>query len=157
MEYHFEKLHHHGQSMKVGKRHSLQFQTIGSLRLLQHVETIQAPSSWKLLESKSWKDVTWEEKQFKEAPGRITAFIQREREFSWKLYNAKGHKEIMKKVGNANCKLIPTFWRSCSMLLGHCPETTRSHTIVHVPHLNAGGPRDCVALRVSEQCFRSTL
>ncbi|XP_028122299.1 uncharacterized protein LOC114319475 isoform X2 [Camellia sinensis] len=44
-----------------------------SLRLLQHVETIQAPSSWKLLESKSWKDVTWEEKQFK--------------------------KEIMKKVG----------------------------------------------------------
>ncbi|KAI8031751.1 hypothetical protein LOK49_LG01G03944 [Camellia lanceoleosa] len=55
-----------------------------SLRLLQHVETIQAPSSWKLLESKSWKDVAWEEKQFKEAPGRITAFIQ---------------KEIMKKVG----------------------------------------------------------
>ncbi|GMP68836.1 hypothetical protein CsSME_00028308 [Camellia sinensis var. sinensis] len=47
------------------------------LRLLQHVETIQAPSSWKLLESKSWKDVTWEEKQFKEAPGRITAFIQK--------------------------------------------------------------------------------
>ncbi|KAL6977266.1 hypothetical protein U1Q18_026063 [Sarracenia purpurea var. burkii] len=55
-----------------------------SLRLLQHVETIQVPYSWKLLESKSWKDMTWEKKQFKEAPGRITTIIQ---------------KEIMKKVG----------------------------------------------------------
>ncbi|GMP68833.1 hypothetical protein CsSME_00028308 [Camellia sinensis var. sinensis] len=57
-------------------------------------------------------------------------------------------KEIMKKVGVEG---------SCSMLLGHCPETTQSHTIMHVPHLNAGGPRDCVAPRASEQCFRSTL
>lgn len=35
-----------------------------SLRLLQHVETIRVPCSWKSLESKSWKDLTWEEKQF---------------------------------------------------------------------------------------------
>ncbi|KAK4366501.1 hypothetical protein RND71_014381 [Anisodus tanguticus] len=49
-----------------------------SLRLLQHVESIQAPSSWESLEAKTWRDVTWEEKQFEHAPGRITALIQKE-------------------------------------------------------------------------------
>ncbi|CAK9139745.1 unnamed protein product [Ilex paraguariensis] len=50
--------------------------TTNSLRLLQHVETICAPRSWELLEQKSWKGLTWEEKRFKEGPGRITALIQ---------------------------------------------------------------------------------
>ncbi|KAH0693327.1 hypothetical protein KY285_020424 [Solanum tuberosum] len=49
-----------------------------SLRLLQHVEVIQAPSSWESLDTQTWTDVTWEEKQFENAPGRITAFIQKE-------------------------------------------------------------------------------
>uniref|UniRef100_A0A803LZ99 Uncharacterized protein n=1 Tax=Chenopodium quinoa TaxID=63459 RepID=A0A803LZ99_CHEQI len=47
-----------------------------SLRLLQHVETIQAPRSWTSLGSKSWKEVSWMEKHFKESPGMITALIQ---------------------------------------------------------------------------------
>lgn len=49
-----------------------------SLRLLQHVETIRVPCSWRSLESKSWKDLTWEEKQFEEGPGTITSIIQEE-------------------------------------------------------------------------------
>ncbi|KAG5611055.1 hypothetical protein H5410_022336 [Solanum commersonii] len=49
-----------------------------SLRLLQHVEVIQAPSSWESLDTQTWTDVTWEEKQFENAPGQITAFIQKE-------------------------------------------------------------------------------
>ncbi|XP_009782061.1 uncharacterized protein LOC107797953 [Nicotiana tabacum] len=49
-----------------------------SLRLLQHVEVIQAPSSWESLEAKTWRDVTWEDKLFEHAPGRITALIQKE-------------------------------------------------------------------------------
>lgn len=49
-----------------------------SLRLLQHVEVIQAPSSWESLDTQTWTEVTWEEKQFENAPGRITAFIQKE-------------------------------------------------------------------------------
>ncbi|WOH02510.1 hypothetical protein DCAR_0521899 [Daucus carota subsp. sativus] len=49
-----------------------------SLRLLQHVETIRVPCSWSSLESKSWKDVNWEEKQFKEGPGTITSVLQEE-------------------------------------------------------------------------------
>uniref|UniRef100_A0A803MEL6 Uncharacterized protein n=1 Tax=Chenopodium quinoa TaxID=63459 RepID=A0A803MEL6_CHEQI len=49
-----------------------------SLRLLQHVETIQAPRSWTSLGSKSWKEVSWMEKNFKESPGMITALIQNE-------------------------------------------------------------------------------
>ncbi|KAF5759963.1 putative aminotransferase class IV [Helianthus annuus] len=49
-----------------------------SLRLLQHVETIRVPSSWNSLSSKTWKEVTWEEKQFEEGPGSITAIIQKE-------------------------------------------------------------------------------
>ncbi|XP_021859738.1 uncharacterized protein [Spinacia oleracea] len=47
-----------------------------SLRLLQHVETIQAPRSWTSLESKSWKEVSWLEKNFKGTPGMITTLIQ---------------------------------------------------------------------------------
>ncbi|XP_071732118.1 uncharacterized protein [Rutidosis leptorrhynchoides] len=35
------------------------------LRLLQHVETIRVPSSWHSLGSKTWKEITWHEKQFK--------------------------------------------------------------------------------------------
>ncbi|XP_034703314.1 uncharacterized protein LOC117927761 isoform X1 [Vitis riparia] len=49
-----------------------------SLRVMQHVETIQAPSSWEQLESNNWKEVSWEEKRFKEGPGMITAVIQKE-------------------------------------------------------------------------------
>ena len=36
-----------------------------SLRLLQHVETIQVPSSWESLHSTTWEEISWEEKQFK--------------------------------------------------------------------------------------------
>lgn len=49
-----------------------------SLRVVQHVETIRVPTSWESLESKTWKDVTWDEKQFEEGPGMITAIIQKE-------------------------------------------------------------------------------
>uniref|UniRef100_A0A0E0DY80 Uncharacterized protein n=1 Tax=Oryza meridionalis TaxID=40149 RepID=A0A0E0DY80_9ORYZ len=35
-----------------------------SLRLIQHVETIQAPILWENIESKTWADVSWEVKQF---------------------------------------------------------------------------------------------
>ncbi|KAI3705980.1 hypothetical protein L1987_76231 [Smallanthus sonchifolius] len=59
-----------------------------SLRLLQHVETIRVPSSWNSLSSKTWKDVTWEEKQFEEGPGSITAIIQKE---VLKMAKLEGH------------------------------------------------------------------
>ncbi|KAG8390664.1 hypothetical protein BUALT_Bualt01G0107100 [Buddleja alternifolia] len=49
-----------------------------SLRILQHAETIQAPDSWKLLESSTWEDITWVEKRFEDGPGRITSMLQRE-------------------------------------------------------------------------------
>ncbi|MCL7034315.1 hypothetical protein MKW94_016621 [Papaver nudicaule] len=49
-----------------------------SLRLVQHVETIRVPSPWEDFQHKTWKDVAWNEKQFKEGAGRITAAIQRE-------------------------------------------------------------------------------
>uniref|UniRef100_A0A0D9VEC8 Uncharacterized protein n=1 Tax=Leersia perrieri TaxID=77586 RepID=A0A0D9VEC8_9ORYZ len=35
-----------------------------SLRLIQHVETVQAPKSWVNIERKTWADVSWEVKQF---------------------------------------------------------------------------------------------
>ena len=35
-----------------------------SLRLLQHVETIRVPTSWESVESKTWKELTWEDKRF---------------------------------------------------------------------------------------------
>nr|GEV49519.1 D-aminoacid aminotransferase-like PLP-dependent enzymes superfamily protein [Tanacetum cinerariifolium] len=48
------------------------------LRLLQHVDTIRVPVSWNSLSSKTWKEVTWEAKEFKEGPGSITIVIQEE-------------------------------------------------------------------------------
>lgn len=48
-----------------------------SLRLMQHVETIQAPVSCKELHLKTWKEVSWEVKRF-EGVGLITTEIQRE-------------------------------------------------------------------------------
>ncbi|KAK9075181.1 hypothetical protein SSX86_003501 [Deinandra increscens subsp. villosa] len=59
-----------------------------SLRLLQHVETVQVPSSWNSLSSKTWKEVTWEEKRFEEGPGSITAIIQEE---VLKMAKLEGH------------------------------------------------------------------
>ncbi|KAK4403842.1 hypothetical protein Sango_0752800 [Sesamum angolense] len=49
-----------------------------SLRILQHVETIQAPKSWKSLESNTWEEITWVEKRFQDGPGRITSMLQME-------------------------------------------------------------------------------
>ncbi|XP_076953182.1 uncharacterized protein LOC143627183 [Bidens hawaiensis] len=70
------------------KRHLWQEAFItNSLRLLQHVETIRVPSSWGSLSSKTWKEVTWEEKQF-EGPGSITAIIQEE---VLKMAKLEGH------------------------------------------------------------------
>ncbi|XP_058110165.1 uncharacterized protein LOC131253250 isoform X3 [Magnolia sinica] len=48
-----------------------------SLRLVQHVETILVPNSWKHLQSKMWNEVSWEEKKF-EGPGLITTEIQKQ-------------------------------------------------------------------------------
>ncbi|KAK6933301.1 Aminotransferase class IV, partial [Dillenia turbinata] len=48
-----------------------------SLRVMQHVEKIQVPRSWRLMqEAKIWKEIIWKEKHFEECPGRITAIIQ---------------------------------------------------------------------------------
>ncbi|KAL2455698.1 D-aminoacid aminotransferase-like PLP-dependent enzymes superfamily protein [Abeliophyllum distichum] len=49
-----------------------------SLRVIQHVDTIQVPNSWESVESKTWQEITWVEKRFKDGPGRITSIIQRE-------------------------------------------------------------------------------
>ncbi|XP_030486388.2 uncharacterized protein LOC115703045 isoform X1 [Cannabis sativa] len=49
-----------------------------SLRLLQHVETVSIPDSWDSLNSKSWKDISWNKKQFERSPGIITRLIQKE-------------------------------------------------------------------------------
>ncbi|XP_065872499.1 uncharacterized protein [Euphorbia lathyris] len=48
-----------------------------SLRLVQHVENIQVPSSWESMESKTLNQISWEEKQFEESPGMITKYIQK--------------------------------------------------------------------------------
>ncbi|KAB1218035.1 hypothetical protein CJ030_MR3G014555 [Morella rubra] len=48
-----------------------------SLRLLEHVETIQAPSSWESLNSKTWEEISWEEKRFEDGAGMITTIIQK--------------------------------------------------------------------------------
>ncbi|XP_047325645.1 uncharacterized protein LOC124929348 isoform X2 [Impatiens glandulifera] len=49
-----------------------------SLRLLQHVETVQVPRSLELLHmGKPWKDIITE-KRFTDNPGRITTIIQEE-------------------------------------------------------------------------------
>lgn len=49
-----------------------------SLRMVQHVETIRVPSSWELLESKTWREVSWAQKLFEGGPGIITTIIQQE-------------------------------------------------------------------------------
>ncbi|XP_023532873.1 uncharacterized protein LOC111794909 isoform X1 [Cucurbita pepo subsp. pepo] len=54
-----------------------------SLRVMEHVNTICMPNIWDLLESKTWREISWNKKSFKDAPGIITSTIQ---------------KEIMKKV-----------------------------------------------------------
>ncbi|KAL7109485.1 hypothetical protein ACP275_06G178200 [Erythranthe tilingii] len=48
-----------------------------SLRILQHVETIQAPNEWKSIESNTWEEITWVEKRFEDCPGRITSILQK--------------------------------------------------------------------------------
>ncbi|CAL2242550.1 unnamed protein product [Prunus armeniaca] len=50
----------------------------GSLRLLQHAETISFPSSWESLNSKSWEEISWKDKHFEEGPGMVTTIIQKE-------------------------------------------------------------------------------
>lgn len=35
-----------------------------SLRLVQHVEMVQAPISWEELHLKTWREVLWKEKKF---------------------------------------------------------------------------------------------
>ncbi|GKA47734.1 D-aminoacid aminotransferase-like PLP-dependent enzymes superfamily protein [Tanacetum coccineum] len=57
---------------------SLYITTKDGLRLLQHVDTIRVPVSWNSLSSKTWKEVTWEAKEFEEGPGSITTVIQEE-------------------------------------------------------------------------------
>ncbi|XP_074366206.1 uncharacterized protein LOC141707109 isoform X2 [Apium graveolens] len=80
-----------------------------SLRLLQHVETIRVPCSWKPLESKSWKDLTWAEKQFEEGPGTITSIIQDTLVVpdvlcSFELVQEDRHnEEIMAKAASEGC------------------------------------------------------
>ncbi|XP_062076561.1 uncharacterized protein LOC133781541 isoform X2 [Humulus lupulus] len=49
-----------------------------SLRLLQHVETVSIPNSWDSLHLKSWKEISWNKKQFEGGPGTITRAIQSE-------------------------------------------------------------------------------
>jgi len=48
-----------------------------SLRLIQHVESVQVPSLWEDVQSKTWSDVSWAVKQF-QGPGCITTQIQTE-------------------------------------------------------------------------------
>ncbi|XP_057784525.1 uncharacterized protein LOC131001906 isoform X2 [Salvia miltiorrhiza] len=43
-----------------------------SLRVLQHVETIQAPSAWESVESSSWEEIPWVEKRFQPRDDHIT-------------------------------------------------------------------------------------
>ncbi|PNX82832.1 class IV aminotransferase, partial [Trifolium pratense] len=47
-----------------------------SLRLLQHVDSIQVPTEWQSAHSKTWKDISWAKKQFQGGPGMITTLIQ---------------------------------------------------------------------------------
>ncbi|XP_066338880.1 uncharacterized protein [Miscanthus floridulus] len=48
-----------------------------SLRLIQHVESVQVPLFWEDIQSKTWSDVPWAVKKFQGA-GCITTQIQRE-------------------------------------------------------------------------------
>lgn len=47
-----------------------------SLRLLQHVDSIQVPTEWQSAHSKTWKEISWTKKQFQGGPGMITTVIQ---------------------------------------------------------------------------------
>ncbi|XP_019452854.1 PREDICTED: uncharacterized protein LOC109354663 [Lupinus angustifolius] len=47
-----------------------------SLRLVQHVDSIQVPTEWQSAHSKTWKDISWTKKQFQGGPGIITTLIQ---------------------------------------------------------------------------------
>ncbi|RHN77952.1 putative aminotransferase class IV [Medicago truncatula] len=47
-----------------------------SLRLLQHVDSIQVPTEWHSAHFKTWKDISWTKKQFQGGPGFITTLIQ---------------------------------------------------------------------------------
>ncbi|RHN82029.1 putative aminotransferase class IV [Medicago truncatula] len=48
-----------------------------SLRILQHVDSIQVPIEWQSAHSKTWKDISWTKKEFKvDGPGMITTLIQ---------------------------------------------------------------------------------
>ncbi|XP_039799541.1 uncharacterized protein LOC120664386 isoform X2 [Panicum virgatum] len=47
-----------------------------SLRLIQHVESVQVPLLWEDVQSKTWSDVSWAVKQF-QGPGCITTQIQK--------------------------------------------------------------------------------
>nr|CAD1817574.1 unnamed protein product [Ananas comosus var. bracteatus] len=60
----YKRLHRHGQNANFGKRPLSQQVIAGSLRLVQHVETIQAPLSYEDLRLSTWKDVLWVMKQF---------------------------------------------------------------------------------------------
>ncbi|KAJ4779885.1 D-aminoacid aminotransferase-like PLP-dependent enzymes superfamily protein [Rhynchospora pubera] len=48
-----------------------------SLRIVQHVDSVQASASYKDLQLKTWEDVSWILKHF-EGPGPITTLIQKE-------------------------------------------------------------------------------
>ncbi|GAV70263.1 CBFD_NFYB_HMF domain-containing protein/Aminotran_4 domain-containing protein, partial [Cephalotus follicularis] len=47
-----------------------------SLRIVQHVDAIQVPTSLASLESKLWNEISWKERRFEEGPGMITKIIQ---------------------------------------------------------------------------------
>ncbi|KAL7148352.1 hypothetical protein ABFS83_06G172700 [Erythranthe nasuta] len=53
------------------------FITTDSLRILQHVETIQAPNEWNSFVSNTWEEITWVEKRFEDCPGKITSLLQK--------------------------------------------------------------------------------
>ncbi|KAL6640637.1 hypothetical protein ACP70R_021760 [Stipagrostis hirtigluma subsp. patula] len=66
-----------------------------SLRLIQHVESVQVPLLWEDVQSKSWNDVSWAVKQFQGA-GCITTLLQREmlKRARTEEYDIKGFCEL---------------------------------------------------------------
>ena len=90
----YVRSHRHGPSVNFGKKPLLQVRSLfqmrnvsllrhcdplfslicssltpiyritGSLRLIQHVGTVQAPLLWEDIETKTWRDVSWAVKQF---------------------------------------------------------------------------------------------
>ncbi|KAG9453322.1 hypothetical protein H6P81_006226 [Aristolochia fimbriata] len=57
------------------------------LRLVQQVELIQAPVSWEGLQSKTWEEVSWEEKRFEGSPLVTTEILKEIME----LANSEGY------------------------------------------------------------------